>query len=386
MTINISLWIIMDGVNKRHSICFFTDVFIYGGIEKVLIDTIKLLHNDYDITLYVATNNVNSKLKSEVEKYARVEIGYLNITKKVFILLASPWTGKHILEKIIKNKYECMFVCKPVLSTIVFTNVSKKYIYWNHTDKDILYANNNLSFFKKINKIRLKYIYKKYNLVLSVVPELAQLIGEAFNLPNSKELINPINHQLIIQKSQSELPDFNESNKLNICSVGRLSKQKRFDMLINAVSKLDNSKYQLFILGEGEERENLQNLIYQNQLENNVYLIGNKSNPYVDIKQCDLLVSSSGWESFGLTILEAMILKTPVLSTNTVGARFLLNKGKLGFLAGNDNEFLVMLMDLVDNPDKLYCHVDDAFDYAMQFDLIEYKTKIIKYIDGVINS
>lgn len=376
----------MDGVNKRHSICFFTDVFISGGVEKVLIDTIKLLHNDYDITLYVATNSVDLNLKTEVEKYAKVEVGNLNITKKVFILLAFPWTGKHILEKIIKNKYECMFVCKPVLSTIVFTDVSKKYIYWNHGDKDVLYANNNLSLSKKINKIRLKYIYKKYNLLLSVVPEIAQSVGKAFNLSNSEELINPINKQLIIQKSQSELPDFHKSDKLNICSVGRLNKQKRFDMLINVASKLDNSKYQLFILGEGEEREYLQNLINQNQLENNVHLIGNKSNPYVDIKQCDLLVSSSGWESFGLTILEAMILKTPVLSTNTIGARFLLKKGKLGFLAGNDNEFLVMLKDLVDNPDKLNCHVDDAFDYAMQFDSIQYKTKIIKYIDEVINS
>lgn len=375
----------MDGVNKRHSICFFTDVFISGGVEKVLIDTIKLLHNDYDITLYVATNNVDLNLKTEVEKYAKVEVGNLNITKKIFILLSLPWTGKHILKKIIKNKYDCMLVCKPSIMTVVFTNISKKYIYWNHTDKDVMYANNNLSFFKKINKVRLTYIYKKYNLILSVVPEIAQLIGEAFNLPNSKELINPINQQLIIQKSKSELSDFNKSSKLNICSVGRLSKQKRFDMLINAASKLDNSKYQLFILGEGEERESLQNLINQNQLENNVYLIGNKSNPYVDIKQCDLLVSSSGWESFGLTILEAMILKTPVLSTNTMGARFLLNKGKLGFLAGNDNEFLVMLKDLVDNPDKLNCHVDDAFDYAMQFDSVEYKTKIIKYIDEVVN-
>lgn len=376
----------MDGVNKRHSICFLTDVFIFGGIEKVLIDTIKLLHNDYDITIYVATNNVNSKLKAEVEKYAKVEVGNLKITKKVFILLSFPWTGKSIIEKSIKNKYDCMFVCKPVLSTIAFTNISKKYIYWNHTDKDIMYEKKDLSFLKKINKTRLTYIYKKYNLFLSVVPELAQLIGKAFNLPNSKELINPIDQQLIIQKSQSESPDFHKSDKLNICSVGRLNKQKRFDMLINAASKLDKSKYQLFILGEGEERENLQNLITQNQLENNVYLIGNKSNPYVDIKQCDLLVSSSGWESFGLTILEAMILKTPVLSTNTVGARFLLNKGKLGFIAGNDNEFLGMLKELVDNPDKLNCHIDDAFDYAMQFDSVEYKDKIIKYIDGVINS
>lgn len=42
-----------------------------------------------------------------------------------------------------------MFVCKPSINTVVFTNVSKKYIYWNHTDKDVMYANNNLSFLKK---------------------------------------------------------------------------------------------------------------------------------------------------------------------------------------------------------------------------------------------
>lgn len=373
----------MEQIRKKR-ICFLIDKFIFGGVEKVVIDTIKQLRNDYNITLYIATQDIDQNLKAEVENYADVVIGHMHINEKTFALLSIPLIAKFILEKNIKDKYDCVIVCKPALSNIVFTHMSKKYIYWNHGDKDVMYATDHLSIPRRINKIRLSYIYKKYDLVLSVVPEIANLISKAFNLSHSEALTNPCDLNLVTKKSKEPVSDFSKTDKLTICCVGRLSVEKRFDRVIRAVSKLDQSKYQVLILGDGPERHQLENLIKLNNLKNNVYLLGNKTNPYPYIKQSDLLVSSSERESYGLTILEAMILKTPVIATNTTGARFLLKEGKLGYIVQNDKCFLTILQKLVYDREMLNAHVNEAFEYAAHFNLANYKKKISKYIDEVI--
>lgn len=373
----------MEQIRKKR-ICFLIDKFIFGGVEKVVIDTIKQLRNDYNITLYIATQDIDQNLKAEVENYADVVIGHMHINEKTFALLSIPLIAKFILEKNIKDKYDCVIVCKPALSNIVFTHMSKKYIYWNHGDKDVMYATDHLSIPRRINKIRLSYIYKKYDLVLSVVPEIANLISKAFNLSHSEALTNPCDLNLVTKKSKEPVSDFSKTDKLTICCVGRLSVEKRFDRVIRAVSKLDQSKYQVLILGDGPERHQLENLIKLNNLKNNVYLLGNKTNPYPYIKQSDLLVSSSERENYGLTILEAMILKTPVIATNTTGARFLLKEGKLGYIVQNDKCFLTILQKLVYDREMLNAHVNEAFEYAAHFNLANYKKKISKYIDEVI--
>lgn len=373
----------MDQIRKKR-ICFLIDKFIFGGVEKVVIDTIKQLRNDYNITLYIATQDIDQNLKAEVENYADVVIGHMHINEKTYALLSIPLIAKFILEKNIKDKYDCVIVCKPALSNIVFTHMSKKYIYWNHGDKDVMYATDHLSIPRRINKIRLSYTYKKYDLVLSVVPEIANLISKAFNLSHSEALTNPCDLNLVTKKSKEPVSDFSKTDKLTICCVGRLSVEKRFDRVIRAVSKLDQSKYQVLILGDGPERHQLENLIKLNNLENNVYLLGNKTNPYPYIKQSDLLVSSSERESYGLTILEAMILKTPVIATNTTGARFLLKEGKLGYIVQNDKYLLTVLQKLVYDREMLNAHVNEAFEYAAHFNLANYKKKISKYIDEVI--
>lgn len=374
----------MNQVKKNQRICFLIDKFIFGGVEKVVIDTIKLLHNDYNITLYIATDDIDYNLKAEVEKYAEVLMGHMNFNEKTFALLSIPLTAKLILEKNFKNKYDCVIVCKPALNNIVFTHMSKKYIYWNHGDKDIMYVDNNLSMLRKINKLRLSHIYKKYDLVLSPVPEIADLISKAFHLSYSDVLTNPCDLKQVINKSTELISDYPKTDKMIICCVGRLSIEKRFDRVIQAVSNLDKSKYQVLIVGDGPERTQLESLIKHNNLENNVYLLGNKTNPYPYIKQSDLLISSSERESYGLTILEAMILRTPVIATNTTGARFLLKEGKLGYIAQNDKDLLTILQKIVYDRKLLSVHVDEAYDYATHLNLANYKRKISKYIDEVI--
>lgn len=88
--------------------------------------------------------------------------------------------------------------------------------------------------------------------------------------------------------------------------------------------------FELWILGDGEQRTNLNRYIKDNRLGCYVKLWGFKSNPYKYLKVCDYFISSSRSEGFSLVIAEAMILGLPVLSTYCSGPMSYWLKANMG--------------------------------------------------------
>lgn len=105
---------------------------------------------------------------------------------------------------------------------------------------------------------------------------------------------------------------------LKLLSIGRLSNQKRFDLAIEAAKKLKdkNVDFLWYILGEGELRNDLSDLIEKYELKNNVKLVGIKENPYPYIKACDIFVQTSEYEGKSIVLDEAKILCKPIVVTN----------------------------------------------------------------------
>lgn len=103
-----------------------------------------------------------------------------------------------------------------------------------------------------------------------------------------------------------------------LLAVGRLHKQKGFDLLIDAycIVLKSISKYDLIILGEGPERQALQNKINSLGLEKKVYLLGHL-NPHQYFKNCSLYISSSEYEGVSNATLEAMHYKIPIIVTTS---------------------------------------------------------------------
>lgn len=135
---------------------------------------------------------------------------------------------------------------------------------------------------------------------------------------------------------------FNESFQLDkkyIISIGRLTYQKNFNLLIESfyeINKIYND-YKLIIVGDGEKRKELELLISKLNLKNKVFLIGFKKNifPYLNIADC--LISSSRWEDPGFTLIEAGILNKIIISSDCMsGPRELLNDDN-GYLFNNEN-------------------------------------------------
>ena len=160
-----------------------------------------------------------------------------------------------------------------------------------------------------------------------------------------------------------EKADINKK-KTTIASVGRIVDAKGYDRLINVAEKLNANglDYDLWIIGDGSEREKLQEIVHQKNLKN-VQFLGSQANPYKYMKQADLYVCSSRYEGYNLTVAEALILGVPVLSTNCTGPCEILDDGNYGVIVENGEEGLYTgIKDLLSNPDKLAYYKQKAIE------------------------
>jgi len=143
----------------------------------------------------------------------------------------------------------------------------------------------------------------------------------------------------IIKKKFSIVKGF--SDKKVILSVGRLTKQKNFSYLINEFYKFENvnKDYILCIIGEGEERENLEKIIQKLNLTNKVFLIGYRNDIYDCMQNSEIFVLSSLWEEVGFVIVEAAINNLYIISSNCPnGPNEFLNEGKNGLLFNSNTK------------------------------------------------
>lgn len=123
-------------------------------------------------------------------------------------------------------------------------------------------------------------------------------------------------------------------------SIGRLTKQKNFDFLLNSYAKIvaNNDEYKLVIIGEGEDRKKLQDIINNFNLQNQVHLIGFKDNIFKYFRNAECFILSSLWEDPGWVLIEAIASNTIVLSSDCPsGPKEILDNGK-GILFKNNSE------------------------------------------------
>tara|TARA_B100001027_G_scaffold216024_2_gene191301 strand:- start:488 stop:1636 length:1149 start_codon:yes stop_codon:yes gene_type:complete len=138
-------------------------------------------------------------------------------------------------------------------------------------------------------------------------------------------------------RKKDDLPeDFNLiKNKRVILSAGRLTKQKNFSYLIDEFSDFlkINNNFVLFILGEGEDKKKLIQLIENKGLKEKIFLLGFKQNIYSFMRNSEIFILSSLWEEVGFAMVEAAICNSYIISSDCPnGPKEFLNNGKNGIL------------------------------------------------------
>ena len=187
-------------------------------------------------------------------------------------------------------------------------------------------------------KFSIKLTYNRVSGIISVSSGIKEDILKIISMEKNKlqVIYNPINnHSIPYKKNQKEKIKIFGNLKHNIVSTGSLKKSKDYITLIKAVNFLINRNIEinLNIIGEGEEKENLDKLIKKNNLSQNIKLLGYIEDPFPYLINADLYVSSSIYDGLPLSMIEALVSKIPIVSTDCEsGPREILKNGKYGTL------------------------------------------------------
>lgn len=180
---------------------------------------------------------------------------------------------------------------------------------------------------------------------------------------------NPVDIERVQRAAAEEVSHewFSGENNV-ILGVGRLVPVKDFTTLINSFDIYSAEQDRLVILGEGEERNNLERLVEQENISG-VDFLGYVDNPYRFMKRADVLVSTSKSEAFGNVIVEALACGTPVIATDCPGGPSeILADGEYGELApvGDIEEIANLIRTVLNRDYDQDVLVNRARDYSIE--------------------
>ncbi len=328
----------------KKKVLFLLAAFDKGGIEKVTLDIVNSLDPDkYDITVY--TIWYGGSCQSKVNSNIKVKPVFFKRYVKGIIRLVDILSPKVLYKLFIRGKYDIEIAagdggCAKIIAGSGNRNSRK--IAWIHMD--VLKRGSRMKEFA--NRETARAVYEKFDKILCVSRACMNSFTEKFGEFDDIDVAyNPMPKNEITEKAGEEVNDIVfDKETFNFISVGRLVEQKGFDRLIRVISRLKKdtpeTKFKVYVVGEGPERENLENMIKEYDLTEDIILLGFKENPYKYIKMADAYVMSSRDEAFPLCIGEALILHKVAIATDCNGIDEWFMENKYGLMTENNEDAL----------------------------------------------
>lgn len=291
-----------------------------GIFLKLLPQQVKIITLQDDFAIF--SKNILSSFLSFLFKgkfglaYSRIAFTYKNRTIKNSGF-AEQYSWKDLKKAIptIDNKYDVAigFLEKTSIYLTVDKVVAKQ---------KIGFVNNDYKMLNLDSKFDEPY-FSKLDYLFTVSESCEDVLKNSFPSLTSKiKMMYNILSEKAIQNLANERND-NLDKGINLVTLGRLSHQKGFDIAIKscAILKQKGIDFKWYILGEGEDRKALEQLIIENDVVANFILLGIKENPYPYINNATIYVQPSRFEGKSLAIDEAKILHKPILVSNFPSAK-----------------------------------------------------------------
>lgn len=333
----------------------------YGGIETATINTANSLCDKYDIEImsfYNLDNNQANKLNS------KIKIKYLyngNPNKEEFLKSLHNHKIINTLKEGIKAS---KILLKKRIKVIKYIkNCKSDYIVSTRCEFSTLlskYGNNNTV------KIAQEHRYhnndKKYiNTIKNKYNNIDYLFALTKCLYNDyKEFLKNNKHTKVelVPNMLYEIPKCNSKlDKKNIITISRLDYGKKNDDIIKSFSKIKESNWKLYIIGDGKEFNNLKKLINDLNLNNKVILTGYKNKEEINKYMLDssLFLMASITEGLPMVLLEAMSYGIPCIAYEVPsGVNDIIEDGRNGYIIKNRNELeYIKRIEEVINDSKL---------------------------------
>ena len=360
-------------------ILFMISSMNIGGVEKSLLSLLSAIPKDkYEITI-LTLDKKGGFLEYIPNNVKLIEAEWFKYIKP--LIMDSP---QNIIKRYIKN-YEFLKIPSFIYSYFKSKKTNDRYIYYKHVLKSIpeckekydaaiayagpteiidAYISRKVKAEKKIawvhfdiskhkiNKKLYNNLYERFDKIFAVSNECKKKLDEIIPAVRNKSevLLNIVSEDLINEMSESNI-DFDDNYKgIKIITVGRLSKEKGQDLAIKTLAKLKKDRYDVkwYCIGEGNSRQEFEQLIKEYNLENDFLLLGATSNPYPYIKNADIYVQTSRHEGYCLTLAEAKALNKPIVTTNFIGAYEQIKDNENGIIVNcNENDLADAIKKLI---------------------------------------
>lgn len=312
-----------------------------GGIGRVTWILSNRLCENYDI--YILSDFQNPKKKYEYNP--RIRFTYLtnNMTSVHKRILS---VAKGIRKFIKKNKID-VFICAGAIyfppATLAVKGTHAKFICWEHSNVSVK------------NEHRFQGLCRWFGAKFAdwIVPLTktdAKMYKKEYGCRRVTSIYNPVDDRLITSVHYDV-----ESKK--IISVGRYCWQKNFEILVE-VAKIvltNNPGWSWDIYGDGETFNTIQMLVKNNDLENRLNLMGRVDDLYNRYREYSMLVMTSRFEGFPMTLLESTAQGIPAVAFDVLtGPNEVIEDGKSGYLIAPDNvcKMAQAIQELIDCPCK----------------------------------
>ncbi|SHN01736.1 Glycosyltransferase involved in cell wall bisynthesis [Chryseobacterium carnipullorum] len=348
-----------------------------GGAEKLIVDIVPFLvqnANDVDVLL------LNGKKTSFYEELERQKLC------RIFSLGNSYYNPLYIFKIIFYlSKYDIVHV--HLFPSMYFVALAKmlsfnntKFVFTEHSTSN-----------KRLNKNILRpierFIYSYYQKVICITPEVKEQLESKLNLDSVKLIIieNGVNIEKIKIANEVKRIEFGyaESDKLLIM-VAAFREGKDQDTVIKTLKVLPDD-YKLILVGDGNRRAKLEDLVEKLDLKSRVNFLGFRSDIYPLYKMSDIAILSSYWEGFGLAAVEAMASGTPMIASDVSGLNNVVRGGGILFKTENVEDLKKNILDLILSP-ELYNRISNAgIEKSKSYSLDKTIQKLLNLYDQINN-
>ena len=394
----------------KKKILFMVSSMNIGGVEKSLLSLLAVIPKEkYEITI-LTLDKKGGFLEYIPNNVKLIEAEWFKYIKP--IIMDTP---QNIIKRYIKN-YEFLKIPSFIYSYFKSKKTNDRYIYYKHVLKSIpeckekydaaiayagpteiidAYISRKVKAEKKIawvhfdiskhkiNKKLYNNLYERFDKIFAVSNECKKKLDEIIPAVRNKSevLLNIVSEDLINEMSESNI-DFDDNYKgIKIITVGRLSKEKGQDLAIKTLAKLKKDRYDVkwYCIGEGNSRQEFEQLIKEYNLENDFLLLGATSNPYPYIKNADIYVQTSRHEGYCLTLAEAKALNKPIVTTDFIGAYEQIKNNENGIIVScNENDLADAIRKLIDEKE-----IYSKFSNKLREEKIDTTNEVNKLLDYI---
>ncbi|WP_244895400.1 glycosyltransferase [Evansella clarkii] len=369
-------------MNKKKVLFMLTSMNI-GGVEKSLLSLLSVIPKEkYEITILLLEKK--GGFLNDIPDWVKVEEAAW--FKKIKPVIMQP-PQKTIADQLKKKE----FLSVPAFAATYFLSkkMDNRYLYYSYVLKNVpensyeydaaisyqgptdvidFYVANKVKAAKKISWVHFDVskhrvneklyttLYKRFDKIFVVSKTAKEKICEKFSetRPKIEVFKNMISHELVNELSKEEVDFDNNFSGLRIVTVGRLSFEKGQMLAIEVLKKLKSEGHNVrwYCIGEGNNRSEYEKLIVQYDLINDFKLLGAKKNPYPFISKADIYVQPSMHEGYCMTLMEAKMLKKPIITTNFTGAKEQIKDEYNGYIINyNRVELYEKIKYLIENPE-----------------------------------